>query len=165
MGPLHTCLFTLLFLFVNECAPRTVDKEYEDAFVPRAHYTKYKELVTLFNQLQRSYPDLAKVYSVGKSVEGRDLLVLQITKDVDGTHETRPRFKYVANMHGDESVGRELVVYLAQYLLMSYGKDERVTALLNNTDIHLMPSLNPDGYEMSNVSNLFSIFKIRNILF
>ena len=60
-------------------------------------------------------------------------------------------FKYVANMHGDETLGRELVIFVAQYLLENYGSDARVTRLVNTTDIFLMPSLNPDGYEASDV--------------
>ena len=54
--------------------------------------------------------------------------------------------KWVANMHGNEAVGRQLVMFMAQYLLENYGTDERVTRLVNTTDLWLMPSLNPDGF-------------------
>ena len=52
--------------------------------------------------------------------------------------------KLVANMHGNEAVGRELLLALARYLL-SHQQEERVAAILNSTDLHLLPSLNPDG--------------------
>lgn len=165
MGPLHTFLFAFLSVILfSSCSPRTVDRDEEDGFRPSVQYTSYKELESLFAELQKSYPELAKVYSIGKSVQGRRLLVLQITKDVGLVHETRPAFKYVGNMHGDESVGRELVIDLAKYLLAEYGKDERVTKLVDNTEIHLMPSLNPDGFESSEVSerNVFFLFKEKN---
>merc|ERR550519_1900869 len=58
-------------------------------------------------------------------------------------------FKYVANMHGNEVVGRQLLIYLAQYLANNYGKDRRITRLLNRTEIFLLPSLNPDGFARS----------------
>ncbi|CAH2052750.1 unnamed protein product, partial [Iphiclides podalirius] len=140
--------FILLFtLLIKESSLRSVEDE--ETFLKAPQYTHYDDLVKSFDELETTYPELAKVYSIGKSVEGRRLLVLQISESVKNEHPERPAFKYVANMHGDESIGRELMVYLGKYLLMNYGKNDRVTRLVNTTDIHLMPSLNPDGFEAS----------------
>lgn len=117
-------------------------------------YTHYDELLVLFNKLKKSFPNLAHVFSIGKSVEERELLVMEISENVQERALGKPMVKYVANMHGDESVGRELLIYLSQYLLHNYGKDERITWLVNRTDIFLMPSLNPDGFEKSQVFQL-----------
>jgi len=46
-------------------------------------------------------------------------------------------------------VGRELLLNLAILLTTGYGVDERVTKLVDSTRIHLMPSMNPDGYEIA----------------
>ena len=54
-------------------------------------------------------------------------------------------------MHGNEAVGRQMLIYLAKYLALNYGKDTRITRLLNNTEIFLLPTLNPDGYATSRV--------------
>ncbi|XP_011313662.1 carboxypeptidase D-like [Fopius arisanus] len=123
--------------------------EIDDDFIT-PNYTHYEDLKKLFNKLEQDYPNLAKVHSIGKSVNQRDLLVLEITKNVREPRELgKPMVKYVANMHGDESVGRQLMIYLAQYLLAHYHNDERIGKLVNTTDIFLMPSLNPDGFENS----------------
>ncbi|XP_072934189.1 carboxypeptidase D isoform X2 [Epargyreus clarus] len=145
---LHVGLFVVFAVFINGCAPRSIQED-DESFLKEPKYTKYADLVVLFDNLVSTYPELAKVYSIGNSVEGRKLLVLQISEGVNAQRAEKPAFKYVANMHGDESVGRQLMVYLAQYLLVNYGKNDRVTKLVNSTEIHLMPSLNPDGFEHS----------------
>lgn len=66
-------------------------------------------------------------------------------------------FKYVANIHGDEVVGYQLMNYLIEYLLRSDGTDDRITKMINNTDIFIIPSLNPDGFMASTVSLIFSM--------
>lgn len=120
--------------------------------IDMSHYHHQKDIVTLFTNLTSKYSNLAQFYSIGKSVKQNDLLVLKISNKVKTERGlTKPMFKYVANMHGDEAIGRELVIFLAQYLLENYKKNRRITHLLDSTEIHLMPTLNPDGFEISQV--------------
>ena len=60
-----------------------------------------------------------------------------------------PMVNYIGNIHGDETVGRQLILYLAQYLLHNYGTDPRITMLVDHTEIFLMPSSNPDGFTVA----------------
>jgi len=124
-------------------------KQPQDGNFLSTSYTHYEDLRQLFHSLEQKYPHLARVFSIGKSVEGRDLLVLEISENVTQRNLGEPMVKYVANMHGDEPVGRELLIILGQYFLNQYGKDDRITKLVNQTDIFLMPSMNPDGFEKS----------------
>ena len=50
-------------------------------------------------------------------------------------------------LHGNELVGRELLLLLARHLCSEYGIDRSITSLINHTRIHLLPMANPDGAE------------------
>lgn len=107
-------------------------------------YPSFEEMTKTLQKLAQDYPKLVKLFSIGKSVEGRDLWVVKISKEA---HEDKvlPEFKYISTMHGDEVTGRELTVMLMQDMLKAYGKDHRITNLIDNTEIFIMPSMNPDG--------------------
>lgn len=61
-----------------------------------------------------------------------------------------PEFRYTAGLHGNEALGRELLLLLMQFLCKEYQDgNPRVRGLITDTRIHLVPSLNPDGYELA----------------
>lgn len=122
-------------------------------FLIDPRYYSYDELTNAFRKLGTENSQIARLVSVGRSVKNRELWALHINANVHNRTLLTPMFKYVGNMHGDESIGRQLLIYLAEYLILNYGKVARVTRLVNDTDIFLMPSMNPDGYENSQVSS------------
>ncbi|KAK7909844.1 hypothetical protein WMY93_014528 [Mugilogobius chulae] len=111
-------------------------------------YQSYTQMTKILKRTEERCAHIAQTYSIGQSSDGRDLLVIEFSNN-PGQHELlEPEMKYVANMHGDEATGRQLLIYLAQYLCSEYLMgNERIQALINSTHIHILPSLNPDGYE------------------
>ena len=58
--------------------------------------------------------------------------------------------KYVAGIHGNEVVGGEMVLLLIQFLCENYETSAQVQWVVNNTRIHILPSMNPDGQAIAN---------------
>jgi predicted deacylase len=98
------------------------------------------------------YPSITKLYSIGKSVKNRDLWVMKLSKNAK-TDDKRPEFKYIANMHGDEIVGREVMLKFIKECTEKYGTDPQFTNLLDKFQIHILVSMNPDGAATSSRGN------------
>lgn len=80
---------------------------------------------------------------------GRDLWVLMISSQANERNLLTPEVKYVGNIHGNEAVGRELLLHLIEHLTTNYGRDQYVTSLVDSTRIHILPAMNPDGFELA----------------
>lgn len=103
--------------------------------------------------LAAAYPSICRLYSIGKSEEGRDLWVMKISDNVD-TQEDEPEFSYISSMHGNEPVGMELCMNLIHLLLEKYGELSGITRVVNEIEIWIMPLMNPDGYVLQTRYNV-----------
>ncbi|KAH9498681.1 hypothetical protein Btru_004530 [Bulinus truncatus] len=112
-------------------------------------YHKEHELEQHLKDLNKQYPSLTKLYSIGRSVQGRPLYVLAIGKHASRPAPLVPNVKYVANMHGNEVVGREMLLHLASHYLTMYNANTTIRNFLDTTTVHLLPCLNPDGFNAS----------------
>jgi len=130
---------------------------------PTGYYPTYDQIGTIFAQLEVDYPDICRTFSWGLSVEGRQLWGLVISADVDNT-APEPEVRLSSSMHGDEPPGMVMLVNLADYLAVNYGKAgfEDVTHLVDNYEIHIMPLHNPDGYVAGTRTNANGVDLNRN---
>ncbi|KAL2471684.1 carboxypeptidase D [Abeliophyllum distichum] len=100
--------------------------------------------------------NISRIYSIGKSVLGVPLWVMEIS-DRPGEKEAEPAFKFIGNVHGDEPVGRELLLFLANWICDNYMKDPLATLIVDNVHLHILPSMNPDGYSLRKRGNAHNI--------
>lgn len=88
-------------------------------------YPKYDNTTKILEELKAVNPDLVKVYSVGKSVEGREMWVINLRANIQQERKLlQPPMKIVANMHGDETVGRSLMLMLAVDLVKKFRAND-----------------------------------------
>ncbi|CAG0904763.1 unnamed protein product, partial [Cyprideis torosa] len=120
-----------------------------EAGVPALDFVhhNYSSMQSWLQSACAARPEICALRSVGKSVEERELWTVLITGNIKGSQVGKPEVCYIANMHGDEAVGLELMLHLIRKFLLGYGKVDRVTKLLDETRIYIMPSMNPDGHE------------------
>jgi len=111
----------------------------------------YQNMLKYMDDIHKRCPDITRTYFLSeKTVNGRQLVVMEVSKNPGKYVPLKPNFKYIGNMHGNEVLGRETLLYLLDYLCTKYlENDEEVVNLVDNTRIHIMPSMNPDGYEQA----------------
>ncbi|XP_057321278.1 carboxypeptidase M isoform X2 [Microplitis mediator] len=132
--------------------PRHYDSRYsifDKPYTVDFKYHNFDKMSRFLRATSLRFQNLTALYSIGKSVKGRDLWVMVVSSSPYEHMIGKPDVKYVANIHGNEAVGRELMLHLIHYLVTKYGSDPYITWLLDNTRIHILPSMNPDGFEVS----------------
>ena len=95
--------------------------------------------------LERRYPQLAKVTVIGKSYMGKDLPLMEITNQKTGAALSKPAIYIDGNMHTGEQTGAMLTLYLIANLLANYGKDTQATRLVDPRTFYLRPKFEVDA--------------------
>lgn len=107
-------------------------------------YPNYQQYLDYMVGFASANPGICKLDTVGVSMQGRLILSLIISKNVN-QEEAEPQFLYTSSIHGDELTGYVLMLHLIDYLLSNYGIDPVVDNLINTTEICINPLANPDG--------------------
>ncbi|MGB3787559.1 MAG: M14 family zinc carboxypeptidase [Phormidesmis sp.] len=120
-------------------------------------FTSYRTVEQTFRDLSdlaASHADIASWVDIGDSydkvtpggAEGYDIQALQLTnKATDIPGYEKPIFYLQGAIHAREYSTTEVVTRFAEDLINSYGTDPEATWLLDYTQIHVVPVLNPDG--------------------
>jgi hypothetical protein len=109
------------------------------------HYHTYDETVGLLRGWAKQYPDLVDLYSVGLSLEGRDIWQITIANTKGPKHTDRPAMFIEGGRHAGEISGIEATLYFINHVLTNYGTDPEITALVDTKTLYARPFNNPDG--------------------
>jgi hypothetical protein len=108
-------------------------------------YYGYAEWTKIMHDLQKSYPELAEISSIGKSRMGREQYLLTLTNKSTGNHIDKTAMWVDGAIHGNEVNGITCSLYLAWHLLTRYDYDPVVHEMLDNHTFYILPGLNVDA--------------------
>ncbi|MFF0485420.1 M14 family zinc carboxypeptidase [Streptomyces sp. NPDC004435] len=97
-----------------------------------------------------AHPGLTKVVSIGKTLKGQDILAVKVSKGARTAKDgSRPATLYLSNQHAREWITPEMTRRLLHHYLDNYGTDERITRIVDRTELWFVLSANPDGYDFT----------------
>ncbi|MFJ4535873.1 M14 family metallopeptidase [Streptomyces tibetensis] len=109
-------------------------------------YHNYAEMTNEINSIVSAHPSIASQRVIGKSYQGRNIVAVKISDNVSAD-ESEPEVLFTHHQHAREHLTVEMALYLLRELTSGYGSDSRVTGMVNNREIWIVPDINPDGGE------------------
>uniref|UniRef100_A0A7S3QMS3 Peptidase M14 domain-containing protein n=1 Tax=Dunaliella tertiolecta TaxID=3047 RepID=A0A7S3QMS3_DUNTE len=126
-----------------------------------SNYMSNEDMAAWLKSYAERCSHVSKLSSFGRSAGGAELLALEISS-TPGQRTSKPEFKYVANIHGDEPSGRQLLLALAEKLCTEYPSNSLVKKVVDSLHLFLIPTINPDGFRMKHRENMASVDLNRN---
>ena len=108
----------------------------------------YSEMTSELQDIASTYPEIASLYDLGSSVQGRTIWGLKIT-DNPTIEENEDEVRICGAHHGNELMSVELPLMLAWYMVENYDSDPFIEDLVDNRETWIIPLVNPDGREMN----------------
>ncbi len=111
-------------------------------------YHSYSELETDLQDLELAFPGLARLSTIGVSLESRNIYALKISDNVSHD-EKEAEVLFLGCHHAREWISVEVPLLLARFLLENYPADPAVRRAVDHSEIWIVPLVNPDGLEYS----------------
>ncbi len=120
-----------------------------DGGVDWNRYYSSGEVEQILREFHQLYPELTELFSIGESLEGRDLWVMEITAEITGPASEKPALYLDGGIHSGELTGSQVALFALGHLLTRYGWDPEVTDLLESYAFYVRPKFNPDGSDLA----------------
>lgn len=108
-----------------------------------SRYHPFDEIVQELYNLANQHSEIASVFRLGRSYEGREQLAIKLK---GRSASNKKVFFMNCGIHAREWVSPATCMYIIKQIVSKYGKDKSVTAMLDKMDFVIMPVLNVDGY-------------------
>lgn len=107
------------------------------------------ETEQILREFQNLYPHLTELYSIGESLYGRPLWVMEVTAESTGRASEKPALYLDGGIHAGELTASQVALYTLGHLLTGYGEDPEVTELLEAYAFYIRPKFNPEGSDLA----------------
>ena len=116
----------------------------------RDGYRRLGEVEAELKALAERYPNLVRPLTLqNKSVEGRDVLGIEVTDNAQNVADGKPVFLQMGVHHAREWPSGEMPMEFANDLVKGFGSNERITNLLKRARVIFVPVVNVDGFNVS----------------
>lgn len=112
-------------------------------------YHNTTDAYALLKGWSTTYPNLTSLYSIGETLKGTPLMVLEITNKETGSPGSKPAYYYDGNIHAGELTGAEVSLHFAWHILTQYDKDPRIKNLVDTRTLYIRPKFNPEGADIA----------------
>ncbi len=122
----------------------------EDPLNPRwDKFHTTAEAHALLEGWNKAFPKLTELYSIGETLKGTPLMVLEISNQETGPSDSKPAYYYDGNIHAGELTAAEVALHFAWHVLSNYENSPRMKALVDSRVLYVRPKFNPDGADLA----------------
>lgn len=118
-------------------------------YTPLLYDNQYHNTTALWEEIDNFEvvtSDIIDVEVIGNSYYGKEIKAVKITNELR-THE-KAKTLVVANHHGREQISVEVALRFIQRLVNQYGHSHSISERIDNQEIYVIPTLNPDALDL-----------------
>ncbi|RWS29352.1 Carboxypeptidase A2-like protein [Leptotrombidium deliense] len=110
------------------------------------YYHTYEEINNFMESMERRYPKIAKVITIGETYEFHKIRAIKLGHNYN---ESKPVIWIDAGIHAREWIAPATAVYVIYKLAVKHEIDPEINKLLQTYNWYILPVVNPDGYMYS----------------
>ncbi|CEF68463.1 Peptidase M14, carboxypeptidase A domain and Proteinase inhibitor, carboxypeptidase propeptide domain and ShKT domain and Proteinase inhibitor, propeptide domain-containing protein [Strongyloides ratti] len=120
-------------------------KSFNKAKYSFGEYTDYNDIIRWLNDIEYHYPQISKVFTIGKTHEGRDIKGIKIGDPIENSNK---RGVWIdGGMHAREWAAVHTALWFIEQLITKYNVDKQITDYVKTLNFYILPVANPDGFE------------------
>ncbi len=114
-------------------------------------FTTYRTLAEIharLDELAAAFPELATTFVAGQTLQGRDIKGIRFTgpESPGNPRAQRPQVMFEGLQHAREWISPAMNMWIADRMLEQYAADARIRAIVDTTEVIVVPVINADGY-------------------